>query len=137
MKKFLTLFFLSAIAMYVGCAQTRSAQTGLGQSIDNATTVTFDWGEVYCGKGVVCSEVEVRRVDIESRDGGKVEVTLHNRTNSQVAVQIALEILAANGSRLDSTQYYDVPIQPRVEKVWTMPGIYRTGAKVRVLLRRL
>lgn len=119
----------------MGCAQIRYGQTAIGQTIDNASVQTYDWGEVYCGKGTVCSEIEVVRVDFENRDGGRVEVTLHNRTNEQAAVQIALEILAENGTRLDKTSFQDLPLAPRQEAVWDMPGIYKKGARIRVSLR--
>jgi hypothetical protein len=119
----------------MGCAQVRYGQTGIGQAIDNPVTQEFAWGEVYCGQGTVCAEVEVLRVDFEDRDGGRVEVTLHNRTGERVAVQIGLEILAANGTRLDKSTFQDLPLQPRQEAVWEMPGIYKKGARIRVSLR--
>lgn len=124
-----------AAALLLGCAQIRYGQTSIGQAIDNPVSQTFDWGEVYCGQGTVCAEVEVIRVDFENRDGGRVEVTLHNRTSEKVAVQIALEILAENGTRLDKSTFQDVPLAPRQEAVWEMPGIYRKGAQIRVSLR--
>jgi len=119
-----------------GCAQVRSAQTAIGQAIDNSTTIPFAWGEVYCGRGTVCSEIEVVRVDFENREGGRVEVTLHNRTGLSVAAQIALEITNDKGVRLDSSTYQNIALPPRQEIVWEMPGIYHKNAKVRVLLRQ-
>lgn len=135
-KLSLVVFAVSTLTMG-SCAQMKRAQTGIGQAIHNPVTQTFQWGEVYCGQGEVCGEVEVIRVDVENRDGGRVDVTLHNRTGDQVAVQIALEILAANGSTLDRTSFFNVALQPRQEQNWTMPGIMRAGQKVRVSLRTL
>jgi hypothetical protein len=120
---------------FLGCAQIRYGQTSIGQAINNPVTVPFEGGEVYCGQGTVCAEVEVKRVNFENRDRGRVEVTLYNRTGSQVAVQLGLEILAPNGSRLDSSRFQDIALRPRQEAVFEMPGIYRKGSKIRVLLR--
>jgi hypothetical protein len=121
---------------FMGCAQARYARTSIEQAVDNPVTQTFEWGEVHCPRGTVCAEIEVLRVDIEQRDGGRIEVTLHNRTHITVAAQIAIEILDANGARLDMTNYEDVPLEPRQETVWDMPGIYQPGAKVRLLMRQ-
>src|SRR5688572_8690484 len=126
---------LVSVVWLTACAQMRYGQTSIGQAIDNPVTQEFAWGEVYCGQGTVCAEVEVLRVDIDDRDGGRVEVTLHNRTSEKVAVQIALEIVAENGTRLDKSTFQEVPLAPRQEAVWEMPGIYRKGARVRVSLR--
>lgn len=109
--------------------------TSIGQAFHGEKRIPFEWGEVYCGQGQICAEVEVLRVDFEDRDGGRVEVTLHNRTGSQVAAQVSLEILSENGARLDSSRFQDVPLQPRQETVFEMPGIYKRGAKVRVIIR--
>jgi hypothetical protein len=126
---------LIGAGLFVACAQARYAQTGVGQAIDNPVTQTYPWGEVYCGQGTVCAEIEVRRVDVEDRDGGRVQVTLHNRTGAQVAAQIQLQILDGSGTELDSTAFENVPLQPRQETTYEMPGVYRQGAKVRVVLR--
>jgi len=129
------LSLLAFVVLGMGCAQVRYAQTDLEQAIDNPVTKTFPWGEVYCGRGTVCAEVEVLRVDIEPNDGGAVEVTLHNRTAHQAAVQIALEIKDADGVRLDQTPYENIGVEPRGEAVWRFPGVYQENAQVRVLLR--
>lgn len=129
------MFAIVCIFGLAGCAQLRYGSTSIGQAIDNPVTIAGDFGEVYCGQGTVCAEVEVLRVDFVNEDRSRVEVTLHNRTNQKVGVQIALEILAANGSRLDKTTFQDVALSPRQETVWEMPGIYRKGAKIRVSLR--
>ena len=132
-----SVFFAMVLGagLFVGCAQARYAQTGIGGAIDNPVTQTYDWGEVYCGQGTVCAEIEVRQVNIEDKDGGRIQVILHNRTGLQVAGQIKLEILDGGGATLDETAFENVPLQPRQETSWEMPGIYRQGAKVRVSLR--
>ncbi len=131
----LYLLLSLGLLMSSGCAQMRRGETGLQKAIDNATTISADWGEVYCGEGTVCSEVDVRRVDIEQRDGGVIQVLLYNRTGYQSGFQIALEVLDANGALLDRTNYEDFGLQPRVEGRYEMPGIARANSKVRVLLR--
>ena len=128
---------ISLIVFSISCAQVRYAETGIGQAIDNPVTQTYDWGEVHCGRGTICAEVEVLRVDMENAENGKVEVTLHNRTDHQSGLQIAVEIRDANGARLDNTPYQNVAVEPRGETVFDFPGIYQPGAKVRVLLRAL
>lgn len=133
----LNVFLSIGLLSLVGCTQMRYAQTSVGQFFYNSQTVPFNGGEVICGDGRVCGEVEVVRVDIEPANKGRIDVTLHNRTGDKVAVQVAIEILAANGSRLDYTTFQNVPLQPRQETVWSMPGIYREGAGVKVVLRAL
>ncbi len=135
MRHFLFACFLFVLA--TGCAQLRYAETGIGQAIDNPVTQTYDWGEVYCGRGTICAEVEVIRVDTESVENGRIEVTLHNRTDHQSGLQIAVEIRNNDGTRLDNTPYQNVAVEPRGETVFEFPGIYQPGAKVRVLLRAL
>lgn len=133
---FLPLIFILSLLLTQSCAQMKTAQTSIGQAIDNSMTVDFDWGQVYCGRGSVCAEIEVVRVDFANRDGGRVEVTLHNRTGLSVAAQIALEIVTDAGVRIDASTYQDIALPPRQETVWEMPGIYHKGAKIRVLLRQ-
>lgn len=137
MKKVLVLSCLFAAIMSSGCSQMKYAQTGIDQTIHNAVTKQFEWGEVYCGQGVVCAEVEVRRVDVENRDGGRVDVVLHNRTGTQVAAQIGLEVLSPEGAVLDRTTFFNIALQPRAEQFWSMPGIMQKNQKIRVSLRAL
>ncbi len=133
--KFLVISII--VLIMSSCAGVRRLQTGIRQGINNSSTQDFEWGQVYCGQGTVCSEVEVLRVDFQDRNGGNVDVTLHNRTGLGLQVQIALEILNAQGARLDSTNFQSVGIPASQEKVWSMPGIYQKGAKIRVVLRKV
>jgi hypothetical protein len=132
MRIILSLLLASTL---FACAQARYAQTSVEQAVDNPVTQSYAWGEVHCPQGTVCAEIEVLRVDIEPRTGGRIEVTLHNRTGESVVAQIALEILDAQGVRLDKTNFQDVPLAPRQEQVWDMPGVYQENAKVRVVMR--
>ena len=131
------LILSTALMLLSACAGVRQMQTGIRQGINNSVTQDFSWGQVYCGQGTVCSEIEVLRVDFEDRTGGTVEITLHNRTGLGLQVQIALEILNAQGARLDSTNFQNVGIPASQEKVWSMPGVYQKGAKIRVILRKV
>jgi hypothetical protein len=119
-----------------GCAQLRYAETSVGGAIDNPITISRDWGEVYCGRGVVCAEIEVLRVDAEQRDGGEIQVLLHNRTGEDRAVQIAIEIYSPEGVRVDGTNFQDFAVMARQERTFNMPGIHRPGHKIRVSLRQ-
>ena len=135
MKK---LFILCIVlGLLQACAGVRQAQTGVRQAINGSADQQYKWGEVYCGEGTVCSEIEVLRVDFENRNGGQVQVTLHNRTGVDLQAQISLEITNDEGARLDQTNFQNVGIPASQEKVWTMPGIYQKGAKIRVVLRKL
>lgn len=124
------------LASSLGCAQVRYAQTSVGQAVDNPVVITADWGEVSCGRGTVCAEVEVLRVDTEQRDMGRIDVLLHNRTTGPVAVQVTLEVLGPDGIVVDRTNAEDVALEALQERSFTMPGIYRPNHKVRVLLRQ-
>ena len=135
---FLVLASLASLATLMSsCTQVRYGTTTIDSAFDNPITIKEKWGEVYCGRGTVCAEVEVRRVDIEPRDGGRVEVTVHNRTGNAAAVQISLEILNDDGSRVDSTTFQNLPVAPKSEAVYSMDGIFRVGKKVRVILRQI
>lgn len=75
--------------------------------------------EVRCGTGEVCAEVKVIHVQ-RSRSpggGGPVAVTLQNRTQDDVAVQIALESFDGGGRRTDRSSFHDVILAPRGEQV--------------------
>lgn len=76
------------------------------------------------------------RVDAEERDGGRIDVLLHNRTGEARAVQVALEILTSEGVKVDSTNFQDVAVEARQERTFSMPGVHRQGHRVRVLLRQ-
>lgn len=125
-----------AVAFSGGCAQVRYAETAVGGAIDNPVTVPASWGEVYCGRGVVCAEVEVLTVNAENRDGGTVDVVLHNRTGEARAIQVALEVIDSKGVKVDETNFQDLALEARQERTWSMPGINRTGHQLRVVLRQ-
>ncbi len=92
-------------------------------------------GEVYCGSGVVCAEVEVLSLSAENRDGGTVDVVLHNRTGEARAIQVAL-VIDSKGVKVDETNFQDLAFEARQERTFSMPGINRTGHQLRVVLRQ-
>jgi hypothetical protein len=138
MRRVLSLLALSfsVVAGLGGCAQARYAETAVGAAVDNPVTIEASWGEVSCGRGVICAEIEVLRVDAEERDGGRIDVLLHNRTGEARAVQVALEILTADGVKVDATNFQDIAVEARQERTFSMPGIHRKGHRIRVLLRQ-
>lgn len=76
--------------------------------------------EVRCGTGEVCAEVKVIHVQRTRSDqggGGPVAVTLQNRTQEGVAVQVALESFDRGGRRTDRSSFHDVILAPRGEQV--------------------
>ncbi len=81
-------------------------------------TSSVDGGvvEVRCGMGEVCAEVKVIHVQ-RTKGGGPVAVTLQNRTQDDVAVQIALESFDTGGRRTDRSSFHDVILAPRGEQV--------------------
>ena len=135
--KRLDLVFASVVTAIVSgaCAQVRYAETAVGGAIDNPVTVAASWGEVYCGRGVVCAEVEVVRVDAENRDGGAVDVTLHNRTGEARAVQVSLEVVDDHGVTVDATNFEDIALEARQQRTFTMKGVHRVDHKLRVIVR--
>lgn len=135
MKK---LFIVCAtLGLLQACAGMRQAQTGIRQTINNPVEQKFKWGEVYCGQGTICGEIEVVRVDFENRNGGQVQVTLHNRTGLDLQAQISLEIYNDEGAQLDQSNFQNIGMPASQNRVWTLPGIYQKGAKIRVVLRKL
>lgn len=125
------------MALLQSCAGVRQAQTGMRRAFNNATQEQYAWGEVFCGQGTVCSEIEVLRVDFEDRDQGQVQVTLLNRTGLDLQVQIALEIYNEQGAVIDQSAFQNVGMPASQQKTWSMPGIYKKGAKIRVVLRKI
>lgn len=131
MKKLLALSFILAAS---SCTPLKRAQTGIARGIGGSDTIKVDGHEVYCSQGRVCSEVDVVGIAVEDRDGGKVRVTLKNRTGNTALVAIRLEIKSANGEVLTETRPEQVALPATQEKTYEMPGVFKKGALVRVLL---
>jgi hypothetical protein len=131
MKNLVVISFLLILS---SCTPMKRAQTGLARGIAGSSDTRVGGHEVYCSQGEVCSEVEVVAIAMEERDGGKVRVTLKNRTGNTALVQIRLEIKSAQGELLTESRPENFVLPPTQEKTYEMPGIARRGAFVRVIL---
>lgn len=130
-------FYLALVLVIISssCTPLKRAQTGMARAIAGSETISVDNHEVYCSEGKVCAEVEVLTIDVEDRDGGKVTVNLKNRTGNTALVQIHLQIKDRMSGRIyTETRAENVAIKPTEEKIYEMPGLYKKGALVRVLL---
>ena len=108
---------LGGLAATQGCVAAREATLVAENVGDGPVVKEYPWGRVECGRGAVCSEVSVSRVDVHS---GPVAVTLENRTLNDVAVQVALETFDTSGGRTDLTNYQDLALAPRSKSVLTL-----------------
>jgi hypothetical protein len=132
MKKIILLS--GALLLMSSCTPMKRAQTSMARGIAGSEVIKVGGHEVYCSEGKVCSEVDVVAIWVEERDGGKVRVTLKNRTGNSALVQIRLEIRSSSGEVLTETRPENFPIPGTQEKTYEMPGVARTGATVRVIL---
>lgn len=117
-----------------GCTPLKRAETSIARGIAGSATINVDGHEVYCSEGRVCSEIDVLNISVEDRDGGRVRVTLKNRTGNTALLQLRLQIRHHSGEVLLETRPENVPIPSTQEKIYEMPGVYRKGAVVRVLM---
>ncbi len=102
----------------VGLKEGRLAGEEVVQArvVERITSVGAGVVEVRCGVGEVCAEVKVVHVQ-RTRGGGPVSVTLMNRTEADVAVQVALEFFDEASRRTDRSTFHDVILAPRGEQV--------------------
>jgi hypothetical protein len=129
------LLMVVITALLFSCTPLKRAQTGMARAIAGSETIKVGGHEVYCSEGKVCAEIDVIAIGVEDRDGGKVKVTLKNRTGNTALVQIRLQIFNPNsGEVLSETRSENVAIPPTQEKIYEMPGVYKKGSLVRVLL---
>jgi hypothetical protein len=136
MMRIIVLSIMALIAMFIAsCTPMKRAQTGLARSIAGSEVIKVGGHEVYCSQGKVCAEVDVLAIAVEDRDGGRVRVTLKNRTGNVALVQIRLQIKDKDsGEILSETRPENVALPGTQEKIYEMPGVYRKGALVRVQL---
>ena len=90
--------------------------------------------EIYCSQGRVCAEIDVLKIDVEDKDGGKVKITLKNRTGDTSLIQIHLQVIGADGDILTETKPENFTLPPTQEKIYQMPGVARKNSHVRVFL---
>jgi hypothetical protein len=136
MHKILLLVSVTLAAFYItSCTPLKRAQTGLARGIAGSSLTTVGGHEVYCSEGKVCAEIDVLAISVEDRDGGRVRVTLKNRTGNTALVQIRLQIKNKDtGEIITETRSENVALPATQEKVYEMPGVNRQGSVVRVLL---
>jgi hypothetical protein len=132
MKKLLALGVF--LLLVISCTTLKRAQTGIARTVGGNEVINVNGHEVYCSQGRVCAEVEVLNISVEDRDGGRVRVVLKNRTGNTALVAIRLEIMSATGEVLTETRPEQVAIPATQEKAYEMPGVYKKGARVRVML---
>lgn len=132
MKKIFLAIVLALVSF--SCTPLKRAQTGIARGIAGSDVIKVGGHEVYCSEGKVCSEVDVLNISVEDRNGGRVRVVLKNRTDDTALVAIHLQIISATGEVLTETRPEQVALPATQEKTYEMPGVYRTGASVRVLL---
>lgn len=111
---------LLATAVSGGCAATKELRLSAEEAVQPryVERITSERGgpvEIHCGISEACVEVKVVHVQ-RDRDGG-VEVTLQNRTESPVAVQLSLEGMDTRQRRTDRSGFHDVVLAPRGEQV--------------------
>ena len=128
------LFLITTLLVAASCTPLKRAQTGIARKIGGSEVIVVDGHEVYCSQGRVCAEVDVLSILVEDRDGGKVRVVLKNRTGNTALVAIRIEIKNALGEVLTETRPEQVALPATQEKTYEMPGVYKKGASVRVLL---
>ncbi len=103
-----------------GCAALKDARLSAEEAIqprvvERIATVGSGPVEVRCGSGELCSEVKI--VHVQRRPDGAVDVTIENRTEEPVAVQVAFEAFDHDDRRVDRTNPYDVVLAPRGQDV--------------------
>lgn len=125
---------IGALLLLSSCTPFRRMETGIARAVAGKEVIRVGNHEVYCSEGKVCSEVDVVAIAMEDRNGGKVRVTLKNRTGNTALVQIHLEIRDKDGQILLETRPENMALPATQEKNYEMPGAARLGASVRVLL---
>jgi hypothetical protein len=103
-----------------GCALAKEARLGLEESVQPryVERISSEVGgpvEIHCGIGEACVEVKVVHVQRDLEGG--VEVTLQNRTENAVAVQLAFEGFDDKRRRTDKSGFHDVVLGPRGQQV--------------------
>ena len=114
----LSLLALASSSACVGLKEARLAtEEGIeARVVERITSDDAGTVEVRCGLGEVCAEVKVIHVQ-RTKGGGPVAITLQNRTEEDVAVQVAMESFDDDGRRSDRSTFHDVLLAPRGEQV--------------------
>jgi hypothetical protein len=140
MTRLLTASLLVALAaLGGGCAMAKEVRLGLEevvqpQYVERITSEVGGPVEIHCGIGEACVEVQVVHVQRDLEGG--VEVTLQNRTESAVAVQLALEGQDGKRRRTDKSGFHDVVLAPRGQQVLALATAVDTDDVLILHLRR-
>jgi hypothetical protein len=133
--KWIVVAAIMAVIGALGCTSTQTALRVVTTSVDDAAVAADDWGEVVCGRGAVCADVQVVRVDVLAQPAGSVSVTLHNRSSDPIAAQVELEVIDRQGIVIDATNWQDVALEARQAHRFVVPAIAQPGHRIRVSLR--
>jgi hypothetical protein len=114
----LTSFVIAALSS--SCAALKDAKLSAEETVqprvvERIATIGSGPVEIRCGTGEVCSEVDV--VHVQRNKDGAVDVTLMNRTEEEIAVQLSVEVFDGHARRTDKTGFHDVILAPRGEGV--------------------
>ena len=106
-----------------GCALAKEARLGFEESaqpryVERIASEVGGPVEIHCGIGEACVEVKVVHVQRDLEGG--VEVTLQNRTEDAVAIQLAFEGFDEKRRRTDKSGFHDVVLGPRGQQVFAL-----------------
>ncbi len=114
----------SVLALLVtsSCAAVKDAQLSAAEAVqpraaERVAVAGAGDVEVRCGLGELCAEVHVVHVQRGDAADEAVDVTVQNRTEEPVAVQVAVEAYDRRARRTDRTGFFDVVLAPRGESV--------------------
>ena len=131
------LSFLVALSSS-SCAAVKDAQMSAEESVqprvaERITSIGSGPVEIRCGTGELCSEISV--VHVQRGKDGAIDVTLLNRTEEEVAVQLAVESFDDHARRTDQSGFHDVVLAPRGEGAFALVTDAAPGDTVVVHLR--
>jgi hypothetical protein len=132
---FIAVFIVGFVVGTAACSTSQSALRVVTTTVDDSSIAADSWGEVVCGRGALCADVQVVRVDVLSDPPGSVSVTLHNRSSAPIAAQVELEVIDDQGIVIDATNWQDVPLEARQAHRFVVPAIAQPGHRIRVSLR--
>ena len=130
---------LLALALFGGgCAAAKEVRLGVEETlqprvVERITSANSGPVEIRCGVAELCAEVRVLHVQ-RHIDGG-VEVTLQNRTEDAIAIQVRVEGEDSQHRRVDRSGFHDVVIAPRGEEVFALSTITNTADTLILHLR--
>jgi hypothetical protein len=112
-----------------GCAATKEARLGVEEAlqprvVERITSQDSGPVEIRCGVGELCSEVRV--IHVQRHTDGGVEVTIMNRTEEAIAIQVQIEGEDSQHRRVDRSGFHDVVIAPRGEEVFAVSTLTDT-----------